>query len=389
MYRIDNASSVSAKPAVPAAGTPGYFSNGNPATAQEATIVEDWWCNQIQDEILTVITQAGLAPAKNDTTQLYQALNLLYQGAGDIGSTYLTIVNYQQWQAPKLTAGSATAYTATYSIPPGALADGMTHLIEFHIANGALATLNVNALGAHPIHYFSCDAWRPIPPALLGLHAQHRVSYNAATAAYRLTGWKDTTGDLVPTGRTTARSGTINGLGQAVDRNQYAGLFAAYGTTYGAGNGSTTFNLPDLRGRMIAGTDQGVGRIGAIVAGTLGSVGGAEQMSYTVTATSASVQVTGTADVTGTAATAGKAVTVSGTTDPEGGYGWASGSNYQLTTHPHTHTFTGAGTVTANSNVTASGPITAWTTGGGAVNGTTDTKGNMPPTFVANYAICL
>lgn len=43
--------------------------------------------------------------------------------------------------------------------------------------------------------------------------------------------------------------------GQAVSRTTYAALFAAIGTSYGNGNGSTTFNLPDLRGRVIAGKD--------------------------------------------------------------------------------------------------------------------------------------
>lgn len=43
--------------------------------------------------------------------------------------------------------------------------------------------------------------------------------------------------------------------GQAVSRTTYAALFAAIGTTYGNGNGSTTFNLPDLRGRVVAGKD--------------------------------------------------------------------------------------------------------------------------------------
>lgn len=43
--------------------------------------------------------------------------------------------------------------------------------------------------------------------------------------------------------------------GQAVSRTSYPVLFAAIGTTYGNGNGSTTFNLPDLRGRVTAGKD--------------------------------------------------------------------------------------------------------------------------------------
>lgn len=47
--------------------------------------------------------------------------------------------------------------------------------------------------------------------------------------------------------------------GSAVSRSTYAALFAAIGTTYGAGNGTTTFNLPDLRGEFIRGADLGRG----------------------------------------------------------------------------------------------------------------------------------
>jgi len=47
--------------------------------------------------------------------------------------------------------------------------------------------------------------------------------------------------------------------GAAVSRSTYAALFAVIGTTYGAGNGSTTFNVPDLRGEFIRGYDHGRG----------------------------------------------------------------------------------------------------------------------------------
>ena len=43
--------------------------------------------------------------------------------------------------------------------------------------------------------------------------------------------------------------------GQAVSRTTYATLFAVISTTYGVGDGTTTFNLPDLRGRTVAGVD--------------------------------------------------------------------------------------------------------------------------------------
>jgi len=46
--------------------------------------------------------------------------------------------------------------------------------------------------------------------------------------------------------------------GRAIDRSSYAPLYAILGTTYGSGDGVSTFNLPDLRGRSAMGTGQGV-----------------------------------------------------------------------------------------------------------------------------------
>lgn len=54
-------------------------------------------------------------------------------------------------------------------------------------------------------------------------------------------------------------SGWLLADGSEVSRTTYARLFAAIGTTYGAGNGATTFNLPDLRGEFIRGLDNARG----------------------------------------------------------------------------------------------------------------------------------
>jgi microcystin-dependent protein len=53
----------------------------------------------------------------------------------------------------------------------------------------------------------------------------------------------------------TAPSGWLLCSGQTISRTTYAGLFAVLGTTYGVGDNSTTFNIPDLRGRTVAGED--------------------------------------------------------------------------------------------------------------------------------------
>ena len=69
----------------------------------------------------------------------------------------------------------------------------------------------------------------------------------------------------VPTGAVfcvavaTIPTGYLECNGAAVSRTTYAALFSFVGTQYGAGNGSTTFNLPDLRGEFIRGFDNGKG----------------------------------------------------------------------------------------------------------------------------------
>lgn len=96
--------------------------------------------------------------------------------------------------------------------------------------------------------------------------------------------------------------------GQAISRTTYAALFAVIGVTYGAGDSTTTFNLPDCRGRVVAGKDNMGGtsanrltnQSGGLNGDTLGDTGGAE------TGTIARTNLPNvTLDVTGTAASNG------------------------------------------------------------------------------------
>jgi len=65
--------------------------------------------------------------------------------------------------------------------------------------------------------------------------------------------------------------------GTAVSRTTYASLFSIIGTTWGVGNGTTTFNVPDLRGRAPVGAGAGAG----LTARTLGVSAGAETVTLT------------------------------------------------------------------------------------------------------------
>ncbi len=73
--------------------------------------------------------------------------------------------------------------------------------------------------------------------------------------------WAEATGNGAPTASiitmmtSTCPSGYLEANGSAVSRATYSALFASISTNYGSGNGSTTFNLPDLRGYFLRGWD--------------------------------------------------------------------------------------------------------------------------------------
>lgn len=102
-------------------------------------------------------------------------------------------------------------------------------------------------------------------------------------------GFSMPSGAVMPYAGSTEPSGWLFCYGQPVSRTTYAALFAVLSTTYGVGDGSTTFNLPDLRGRVVAGKDDMggtsanrlTGLTGGVDGDVLGGTGGAETHTLT------------------------------------------------------------------------------------------------------------
>lgn len=170
--------------------------------------------------------------------------------------------------------------------------DGKMIAFTPHATNVATTTLSVDGLSARGI----CSAPGVlVPDGALILGTPYVVVYNNANSEFYLHGFYGNPynvplGSGLPFFASTApNSSFVFPFGQAISRTTYSALFAIFSTQYGPGNGSTTFNVPDLRGRLTACIDNmggsTAGRItnsgSGIVGTTLGAAGGGETQTLT------------------------------------------------------------------------------------------------------------
>lgn len=265
--------------------------------------------------------------------------------------------------------GTSTAYvlTTNSSYTP---AVGTVVAFFAHATNGASPTLNVDGSGAKPIQVRLNEAVAEgTIVALSPYSVLYCASCNGGSGSWILQSvyGAPTTipigGVIDYLGTSAPNSNFALAAGQAISRTTYATLFALVGTTFGAGDGSTTFNLPDLRGRVVAGLDNlggsAAGRItaaGGNFDGTvLGGAGGAQNHTLT-TAQIASHTHAGTTDATGDH-------THTGTTDAGGTHSHTVNINDSGHSHVQNHTLVafGAGGGSIMSVSTPGG--NSWSTG--------------------------
>lgn len=153
--------------------------------------------------------------------------------------------------------GITTGYLAADSVTALAIASGAVGSMEIaadavtapKIAAGAVGTSEIadGAIGAADI----AD----------GGVTTAKIADGAVTAAKVVTSEKFVpTGTILPFASDVAPSGFLFCNGAMVSRTTYADLYSVIGTRWGSGDGSTTFNLPDLRGRFLRGWNSASGR---------------------------------------------------------------------------------------------------------------------------------
>lgn len=149
----------------------------------------------------------------------------------------------------------------------------------------------VNFVAGSPAHADVADVARALDGPILAGETR-RVRFNPDTLDFEVSNdgqtWIKTglLGEIKLWPTNTAPAGWLLCYGQAISRSTYAALFNIIGTTFGTGDGSTTFNLPDMRGRFPLGQDDMGGssanRVTATEADNLGQGSGAETHTLTV-----------------------------------------------------------------------------------------------------------
>jgi microcystin-dependent protein len=197
-----------------------------------------------------------------------------------------------------VTGGTSTAYTVTSSQGFDTLAHLAGAMIAFvpHTSCGATVTLNVDGLGVRPLR---TSPGVELQSGMLIQGTPYVATYSNADGAFYLRGfyalpYAIPIGGLLPyVGASAPNTSFALPFGQLASRTTYATLFGLISTTFGAGDGTTTFNLPDLRGRAIFGLDNMGGsaasRIGSVstdsgtlTGTTIGSAGGSATHTLTI-----------------------------------------------------------------------------------------------------------
>jgi microcystin-dependent protein len=249
-----------------------------------------------------ILDSAGLIPVIYAAPDNYKFV----LKSADEATTYFTIDDYTVIDPETAQAVSSTTITFNTSVA----ADDYDRLFNANTASGGVTiTANSEDLDngfEFTVRKTSADA-NAVTVSGTGAQtingsASYTIGNQFGSATFRsngAAGWDiiyETPTSVVPTGTLMPFAGTTEPFGfllchgQAVSRTTYANLFAVISTTYGAGDGVTTFALPDLRGRVVAGKDNmggssanrltGLG--GGVAGAVLGNTGGAQTHTLTV-----------------------------------------------------------------------------------------------------------
>lgn len=155
------------------------------------------------------------------------------------------------------TTGSSPNFTFNISPALGTYIAGHRFRVRFHSSGSGSDTISINSLGNIGLKQYNSNGQKI--PAIIMAEQLADIEYDGTDFIVLNPIPYNHPGEVVFFARNTPPIGFLKANGAAISRTTYAALFAVVGTTFGIGDGATTFNLPDLRGEFIRGWDDGRG----------------------------------------------------------------------------------------------------------------------------------
>ena len=215
------------------------------------------------------------------------------------GSTWITVIDTgssENISVESITATSASIGTLTVTGPSTLTVLGSS-LLSASTSIGTVSNTEIGYLdGVTSGIQTQINTKAPsASPTFTGIPTAPTASAGTNTAQLATTAFVGAavsvgmpTGAVIPYAGSAAPTGWLlcDGGSSGISRTTYAALFAVIGTTYGSGDGSTTFNVPDLRGRVPAGKDNMGGiaanllsaSVSGVAGATLGAKGGSQSL---------------------------------------------------------------------------------------------------------------
>lgn len=212
----------------------------------------DYSFADVADRLVTTITQlmSNSSPGNGETLTIASSSGVPAKGYARIENE---IIKYQSVGSNQITlaaSGARGALGTTAAAHASGTAISFSVIVSPHINEIKAAAPNT-LMTAKGDLIVATGANNPARLAV-GTNGQVLTADSSQASGVK---W-DNAGGGIPTGTildyagSSAPSGYLMCDGSAVSRTTYAALFGVIGTTYGAGDGSTTFNLPDCRGRV-------------------------------------------------------------------------------------------------------------------------------------------
>lgn len=177
--------------------------------------------------------------------------------------------------APTAAPGTSSTQLATTAFTQNAVAAAVGGLVTSVAGRSGNVTLAVgDVAGSAPLTSPAFSGTPTAPTAAPGTSSTQIATTEFVAQAQVIS---MPPGMVAAFARPTAPNGWLKANGAAVSRSTYPNLFAAIGTTFGAGDGVNTFNLPDLRGEFVRGLDDGRG---IDAARTIGSAQNSQNLAH-------------------------------------------------------------------------------------------------------------